>query len=50
MWEVWGAKLPLKIKVFLWQMYNDRLQTAEQLKKRNWKGEIEYQLCGLRRM
>jgi hypothetical protein len=27
--EVWGLKIPLKIKIFMWQIYNDRLQTAD---------------------
>ena len=40
--EVWRAKLPLKVKVFVWQMFHDRLQTAVQLKKRNWPGS---ELC-----
>jgi hypothetical protein len=30
---VWATKIPLKIKFFLWQMFNDKLQTFEQLKK-----------------
>jgi hypothetical protein len=38
--EVWDAKLPLKVKIFLWQMVHGKLQTAEQLKKREWKGKI----------
>jgi hypothetical protein len=44
--EIWRAKLPLKIRIFLWQMANDRLPTVEQLKKRNWEGKVECQLCG----
>jgi hypothetical protein len=28
----WRAKLPLKIKIFLWQVCNDKIQSAEQLK------------------
>jgi hypothetical protein len=44
--EIWRAKLPLKIRIFLWQMANDRLPTVEQLKKRNWGGKAECQLCG----
>ena len=46
--EIWNAKLPLKIIFFLWQVYNDKIQSAEQLKKRNWRGDIECKLCGLR--
>jgi hypothetical protein len=36
--NVWKSKLPLKIKVFLWQMKHDKLQVATSLKKRGWKG------------
>jgi hypothetical protein len=46
MMNVWRAKLPLKIKFFLWQVYNDKVQTAEQLKKRNWSGLVDCKLCG----
>jgi hypothetical protein len=46
MMNVWRAKLPLKIKIFLWQLYNDKIQIAEQLKKRNWTGLVECKLCG----
>jgi hypothetical protein len=43
---VWHSKLPLKIRVFLWQVFNDKIQSAVQLKKRNWSGPIECKLCG----
>jgi hypothetical protein len=45
MQELWKAKVPLKVRVFLWQMFNDKLQTTEQLMKREWKGEVNYPLC-----
>jgi hypothetical protein len=45
MMNVWRAKLPLKIKIFLWQLYNDKVQTTEQLKK-NWSGLVDCKLCG----
>lgn len=38
MLEVWKAKLPLKIKIFLWMLWHDRVQTGEQLKIRKRKG------------
>ena len=34
-----GVHLPLKIKIFLWLICNDRIQSAEQLVKRNWPGD-----------
>jgi hypothetical protein len=35
---VWKWKVPLKVKVFLWQMIHDKLQTATTLKRRGWHG------------
>lgn len=32
--------------MFLWQVCNDKIQSAEQLKKRNWPGEVECKLYG----
>jgi hypothetical protein len=46
MMNVWRAELPIKIKIFLWQLCNEKIQTAEQLKKRNWVGPVECILCG----
>lgn len=44
--SIWRAKLPLKIKFFLWSIYSDCLPTAEQLVKRNWPGDEECKTCG----
>jgi hypothetical protein len=44
--NIWKTKLPLKIKVFLWQISNNKLQTATELKKRAWKGNTQCCLCG----
>jgi transcription elongation factor Elf1 len=43
---IWRAKLPLKIKIFLWQVCNDKIKSAEQLKAKNWNGPLECKLCG----
>jgi hypothetical protein len=43
---IWRAKLPLKVKIFLWQVCNDKIQSAEQLKAKNWNGPLECKLCG----
>jgi hypothetical protein len=32
------TKIPLKIKIFLWQMCQDAMLTRENMKKRNWTG------------
>ena len=42
----WKARIPLKIKIFLWQLSNDRLQTAMALKRRGWRGSHLCCLCG----
>jgi hypothetical protein len=43
---IWKSKVPLKIKFFLWQLLNNRLQTAENLATKGWKGSILCCLCG----
>jgi len=44
--NLWKTKLPLKIKVFLWQLSHNKLQSAVALKKRGWKGDPYCCLCG----
>jgi hypothetical protein len=36
---IWNCKVPLKIKFFLWQSFNNKLQVAKSLVKRGWKIE-----------
>jgi hypothetical protein len=43
---MWKTKFPLKISIFIWQVAYDKIQSAEQLKKRNWPGVIKCILCG----
>lgn len=43
---IWKCKIPLKIKFFLWQTFNNKLQVAQSLSKRGWKGDIHCCLCG----
>jgi hypothetical protein len=38
--RIWDTKLPRKIRIFLRQVYNDKIQSAEQLKRRNWLGTL----------
>jgi hypothetical protein len=45
--NVWKTKVPLKIRIFLWQVINDKIQSAEQLKKRNWPGPTACKMCGV---
>jgi hypothetical protein len=44
--KVWKCKIPLKIKVFVWKVLQDRVQTAQQLKNRMWKGSEFCSVCG----
>jgi hypothetical protein len=46
MMNIWYACLPLKIRMFPWQICNDKIQSVEWLEKRNWVGPIECMLCG----
>lgn len=47
MQRVWGCKLPLKIKVFLWLACQGRLQTGVALKRRKWKGNERCVVCNV---
>jgi len=41
------AKLPMNImKIFLWEACYDKIQSAEQLVKRNWPGSASCKMCG----
>jgi hypothetical protein len=44
--KIWKCNVPLKIRIFLWQAFQDRIQTAHQLKTRNWKDSSKCVLCG----
>jgi len=46
MMEVWKCKVTLKIQIFLWMACHDRIQSAVQLRKRNWAGAKECKMCG----
>jgi hypothetical protein len=43
----WKAKLPLKIKVFLWYLRRGVILTKDNLIKRRWKGDPRCSFCGL---
>jgi hypothetical protein len=44
--NIWRPSLSFKIKIFLCQICNDKVQFVDQLKKTNWVGPIECKLCG----
>jgi hypothetical protein len=35
---IWKCRIPLKIKFFLWQIFNNKLQCATSLVRRGWRG------------
>ena len=35
--RLWKSKLPMKLKVFAWLVFHNRIQTGVELKKRHWK-------------
>jgi hypothetical protein len=41
----WKAKIPLKIKIFLWYLKNGLVLTKDNLVKRQWKGCIKCCFC-----
>lgn len=43
---VWRSKIPMKVRIFLWQLSRDRIKSADQLKKKMWKGDEMCKLCG----
>jgi hypothetical protein len=47
--EIWGTKVPVKVRIFTWQccfMLNCRQRYRS--KKKNWKGDTKCQLCGVK--
>ena len=44
--KIWKAPCPMKIKHFLWLAHRDRIQSAEQLQKKGWGGDVNCSLCG----
>jgi hypothetical protein len=42
---IWKSALPLKIKIFLWQMMQNVVLTRDNLKKRNWGGNPTFSFC-----
>ena len=35
---IWSIKIPLKIKLFIWLLFNDKILTRDNLAKRGWMG------------
>ena len=43
---LWKASIPLKIKIFLWQMFRDRLPSSNNITRRNGPSDGSCVLCG----
>ena len=43
--KIWKNRMPLKLRVFVWQALHNRLQTGVVLKKMKWKGDDKCPLC-----
>lgn len=44
---IWKCKIPLKIKVFLWQVFNNKLPVGQSLIRRGWRGNGRCCVCGI---
>jgi hypothetical protein len=41
----WKAKLPLKIKIWLWLIWHNAIASKANMKKRGWVGSFSCQFC-----
>jgi hypothetical protein len=44
--RVWKARIPEKIRVFMWLVQQRAILTKDNMKKRNWKGDTCCYFCG----
>ena len=42
---VWKAVIPLKIKIFLWQLFQNAVLTRDNMRRRNWPGNPVCSFC-----
>ena len=43
--SIWGATIPLKIKIFLWLVKQNRVLTRDNLSRRGWSGNMQCVYC-----
>jgi hypothetical protein len=43
--RIWKAKIPLKIKVFMWLINQNAILTKDNMLKRNWQGDQHCKFC-----
>ena len=44
--DIWLARIPPKIKIFMWQAFRGKFPAADQIRKRNGPGSDRCALCG----
>jgi hypothetical protein len=42
---IWKSPIPLKVKIFIWMAFHDRIQCGVQLKKKKWSGFDKCLVC-----
>ena len=42
---IWKTKIPLKIQIFVWQLFQNAVVTRDNMKKRNWPGSPVCSFC-----
>lgn len=43
--HLWKAKIPLKIKIWLWLIWHNAIATKDNMKKRQWEGDTKCRFC-----
>jgi hypothetical protein len=43
--NIWKAKMPLKVKIFMWLALQETILTKDNLFKKNWKGNYTCVFC-----
>jgi hypothetical protein len=45
--RLWEAKIPLKIKIFMWLIHGNAILTKDNLSRRNWQGDKRCFFCNV---
>jgi hypothetical protein len=45
-WFIWKAKIPQRIRVFMWMILKNKILSKENLKRKNWQGNVNCDWCG----
>uniref|UniRef100_A0A452ZUF0 Reverse transcriptase zinc-binding domain-containing protein n=1 Tax=Aegilops tauschii subsp. strangulata TaxID=200361 RepID=A0A452ZUF0_AEGTS len=45
---IWESKIPLKIQIFLWQLFQDAILTRDVMSRRKWAGNSTCSFCSER--